>query len=79
MCRAVIYLIVILAVLHQDFWWWDDATVLVGVVPIGLAWHALISVAAGAVWYLATRFCWPTILTLDPEAAPLTDSRSSES
>ena len=60
MKHLVVSLIVTLAVLHQDFWWWDDARPLVlGVVPIGLAWHVGISLAAGLIGLLAVRFCWP--------------------
>lgn len=53
-------LIVLLAVLHHDIWWWDSAEPLVfGFIPIGLAWHAGISIGAGIVWFLAVRYCWP--------------------
>ncbi|MAE75936.1 MAG: hypothetical protein CMJ85_03585 [Planctomycetes bacterium] len=50
-------------------WWWGEAEPLVfGFIPIGLAWHVLISLAAGAVWWLASRFCWPADLDqLDAE------------
>lgn len=59
--RKLVYaLIVVLAVLHQDFWWWDDAETLVfGFLPIGLAYHAGISIAAAVLWALAVRHCWP--------------------
>jgi len=59
--RVVVYgLIVLLAILHQDFWWWDDVTPLVfGFVPIGLAYHVGVSIAAGVLWGLAARYCWP--------------------
>lgn len=30
-----------------------------GFIPIGLAWHAFISIAASAVWALAVFTCWP--------------------
>ena len=53
--------IVLLAILHQDFWWWDNSTTLVfGFIPVGLAYHAGISLTAGILWALALRFCWPT-------------------
>ena len=56
----VYFLIVLLAILHQDFWWWDTAKPLIGgVVPIGLAYHALVSVLAAVFWGLATKYCWP--------------------
>ncbi len=66
MCRVVTALLVALAVLHQDFWWWDSRAVVLGFLPVGLAWHALVSLAAGLLWYLATLYCWPSILTVDP-------------
>ena len=32
--------VLVLALLHQDFWLWDDATLVAGFLPIGLAYHA---------------------------------------
>ena len=59
--RVVTYgLIVLLAILHQDFWWWDDSkTVVFGFVPIGLAYHAGVSIAAALFWLMAVMYCWP--------------------
>lgn len=60
MRTLVIGLILLLAVLHHDWWWWDAKEPLVlGFMPIGLAWHAGISLAAGLVGLLAVSFCWP--------------------
>lgn len=59
MKALVVSLIVLLAVLHHDVWWWDDRTVLFGFLPVGLAWHMGISIAAGVVGWLAVKFCWP--------------------
>ena len=67
MKALVIFLIIALCVLHHDFWWWDDNTLVFGFMPIGLAWHAGISIAASAVWFLAVKFCWPR--ELDEEGA----------
>ena len=39
-----------LAILHWDFWWWDDRTLLFGFMPIGLGYQALISLLAGLAW-----------------------------
>lgn len=66
MCWFVVGLLVLLCVVHQDFWWWDSRQLVFGFIPIGLAWHALISVAASIVWYLATVHCWPRALQVDP-------------
>lgn len=61
---VVVVLILALAALHHDTWWWGDAEPLVfGFIPIGLAWHAGISIAAGVVWWIAVTFCWPKHLT----------------
>jgi hypothetical protein len=56
---AVWVLVLLLLILHQDNWLWDDATLLFGFMPITLAYHAGISISAGIVWYLATLYCWP--------------------
>ena len=65
MKALVIFLIIALCVLHHAFWWWDDNTLVFGFMPIGLAWHAGISIAAAAVWFLAVTFCWPRELAED--------------
>ena len=67
MHRVVWTLIVLLLILHQDNWFWSDNRQVFGFIPIGLFYHACISLAAGATWYMATRFCWPT--GLDDEAS----------
>jgi len=53
-------LVAALAVLHQDGWNWGRTTLVLGFVPIGLFYHAVFSLACGAVWALAVRFAWPT-------------------
>lgn len=58
--RTVYALIILLGLLHQDFWFWDDPTLVFGFIPIGLAYHALYSLAAGLAWYLAFTYAWPT-------------------
>ena len=56
-----------LLILHQDFWFWNNASLVWGVVPITLVYHVGLSIAAGVVWYLATRFAWPE--NLDEQAS----------
>jgi hypothetical protein len=58
-------LIVLLLVAHQDFWFWDDPTLVFGFMPITLLYHAGISLVAGITWFLATQFCWPDVLEDD--------------
>ena len=55
-------LVIVLGILHWDFWFWSDRTLLFGFLPIGLGYHALFSVAAAAVWTLALKLIWPSDL-----------------
>ncbi len=60
MKQAVVVLLVVLAILHQDFWYWDKIDPLVfGFIPIGLAYHIGVSMAAGILWAMAVHYCWP--------------------
>jgi hypothetical protein len=56
---AVWVMVLALVILHQDNWFWDDNRLVLGFMPIGLLYHAGISVSAAAVWFLATKFAWP--------------------
>lgn len=51
--------IVVLALLHQDFWFWENRTLLFGFMPVGLAYHAGFSLAAATLWALTVKFAWP--------------------
>lgn len=51
--------VVILAIVHYDFWYWEDRTLLFGFLPIGLGFQALISLLAGIAWALVVRCAWP--------------------
>ena len=68
--------IVALAVLHQDVWFWSDRRLILGVLPIGLAYHAVLSIAAACLWAAAVRFAWPSAIerwaeeTPDPRETP---------
>jgi len=59
--KAFVYILaILLAVAHQDFWWWTNGTLLLGFMPVGLAYHALYSILCAIVWGLAVKFAWPT-------------------
>lgn len=61
--RTVVWLLVLaLAILHYDFWLWDDQSLLFGFMPVGLAYHAGLSAASGIVWAMAVKFAWPARL-----------------
>ena len=59
MKKFVYGLVILLAVIHQDFWWWDDETLVLGFLPMGLAFHALFSVGCAALGWLAIKIAWP--------------------
>ena len=46
MQKIVWALVFLLVIIHQDNWFWDDETLAFGFMPIGLFYHACISVAA---------------------------------
>ena len=52
--------VVVLAILHYDFWYWDDRSIVLGFMPIGLLYQALISLAAGVAWYFVVKHAWPS-------------------
>ena len=56
---VIIGLVIVLLIAHQDNWFWTDDTAVFGFLPIGLAYHAGLSIAASFVWFLATRIAWP--------------------
>jgi hypothetical protein len=59
--------LVVLIVLHQDWWLWSDGTLLFGFLPVGLAYHVGISLAAGILWAIAVFYAMPEIFEADPE------------
>ena len=74
MPRTLLLLLFALLVLHQDNWFWTNGQLVFGFMPLGLFYHACLSMAAGATWWWATKYCWPT----DIEAAAVPDDDSSE-
>lgn len=64
MKRALLTVIVIvLYVLHQDFWFWRDAhPLLLGFIPIGLSYHAVYTLVTALVMWLLVKYAWPSNL-----------------
>lgn len=65
----IVGLVVLLLVLHQDNWFWLDDRLILGFIPIGLFWHACISVGASLTWFLATKIAWPLDTAIVDESA----------
>ena len=58
--RTVVWILVaVLFVLHQDFWLWNDGTLVFGFIPVGLLYHAVFSIAAALTWAAAVKYAWP--------------------
>jgi predicted exporter len=58
--------IVGLYLLHQDVWFWRTARPLVlGFLPIGLAYHAAFCVASAVVMWALATCAWPSHLDED--------------
>jgi len=75
--RTVVWLLVLTcAILHYDPWYWDDRSVVFGFMPVGLAYHAGLSVVSAIVWALAVRFAWPSKVEAwaDQPASPETSA-----
>jgi hypothetical protein len=64
----LIVAVVVLYILHQDFWFWRTPYPLVfGFVPIGLFYHACFAVAAALLMWLLVKFAWPSHLEKEVE------------
>jgi hypothetical protein len=62
-------LIALLTVAHQIDWGFEAEPLFGGVVPAGLMFHAVLSVAASFLWFLAVTFCWPSDAEVDVPAS----------
>ena len=61
-------LVIGFAALHQDSWNWMDRTLVGGVLPVGLAYHAMYSIGAAVVMAILVKFAWPSELeNVQPE------------
>ena len=52
-------MLIVLVVLQQSGWAADSSELFFGFLPAPLMFHAVISLAAGLVWLLATIYVWP--------------------
>ncbi len=62
--------VIVLIILRQDFWFWNDPSLVLGILPIGLAWQIAISIAAAILWFAATKIAWPADQAYPEIAAP---------
>lgn len=52
-------IVVLMILLHQDFWLWTNSTLLFGFLPVGLAYHLGYSVLASLVMLALVATAWP--------------------
>ena len=64
--RLLLAALLLVFVLHNDFWQWDDATPLWG-LPVGLTYHIVYCLVAALLMWLLVRFAWPEELGSPPE------------
>jgi len=76
--RLVWFFMLALLILHQDFWLWDDKTLLLGFLPSGLAYHAWFSIAAAVAWGLAVRRAWPDDVEQWAESRNVSEEKTDE-
>ena len=57
--------LLVLFVLHNDFWLWDDPRMVLG-LPVGLTYHAVFCIAATVVMWLLVTYAWPAHLEVEP-------------
>ena len=61
-------LVILLYAVHQDFWFWRTSKpMLFALLPVGLSYHALYSVAASLLMWMLVKHAWPS--HLEDEAA----------
>ncbi len=57
-------LLVLLYVLHTDWWLWNDSRQVLG-LPVGLLYHLVYMLATAVVMYMLVTQAWPRHLELD--------------
>jgi len=65
-------------IIHQDNWNWSKTDVVLGFLPIGLAYHAVYSVLAAVMMALLVKFAWPKRLEEVEPHEPPKDGQNEE-
>ena len=65
---ALALLVAVVYVLHQDFWNWNDRSLVLGVLPVGLAYHAFYACLAATMMFVLVKLAWPAKLEAEIEA-----------
>ena len=79
MRKTVWLLLALLVILHHDFWFWNDATLVADWFPIGLLYHVGLSIVAAGFWLFAVKCAWPAYLAEDSTGTAPDSSTASDS
>ena len=71
-------LIVAVYVLHQDYWNWKDSDLVLGILPVGLAYHAGYSIFAAIMMAVLVKFAWPEHLEQSEPHDPPPDQKKGQ-
>src|SRR5262245_41809910 len=59
----LIFIVIALYVLHQDFWnWRETSPIIFGFLPIGLFYHICYTLAISLLMWLLVKYAWPSHL-----------------
>jgi hypothetical protein len=61
MTRILYVVLVVLYLLHNDLWLWNNASLIAG-IPAGLLYHIVYCFAATLMMLALVRFAWPANL-----------------
>jgi hypothetical protein len=73
---SLLITVILLVILHQDFWNWRDARPLVfGFIPISLFYHVCYTLSVSVLMWVMVKIAWPahleeTVESEDRETQP---------
>jgi hypothetical protein len=50
---------IVIYFLHQDYWNWTDKSLVLGFLPIGIAYHAGYAILAAVFMWILVKYAWP--------------------
>lgn len=59
----------VLYLLHNDLWFWNDGSLVLG-LPVGLFYHFAFSIVTAFVMYLLVTYAWPEHLEVEDDGGP---------
>ncbi len=55
-------MVVVVILMHQDTWLWTNRSLVLGFLPVGLAYHTGFSILAALALAVLVRYAWPAHL-----------------